>query len=61
MKSIKEIEQGVNCCSEFLCGECPYKKYNKTISGQVSLKCIHHLMTDVNKIFVTYFKKEKQE
>ena len=48
----KEIEQGMKCCNEFLCGECPYEKYD---DNQYTMRCIHMLMQDINKL---YFEEE---
>ena len=28
----EEIEQGMKCCNDFLCGECPYEKYDDKVS-----------------------------
>lgn len=50
----EEIELGMKCCNEFLCGECPYKKFDDKKSGY-TLRCIHKLMGDINKL---YFKDE---
>ena len=44
----EEITKGLNCCSEFLCGECPYKIYH---SHDYPIKCIHRLMVDLNEIY----------
>ena len=51
-----EIELGMKCCSEFLCGECPYEKFNDKTS-EYTLRCIHKLMGDINKL---YFKNETE-
>ncbi len=56
----EEIAKGIDCCSEFLCGECPYKVYH---SHDYPIKCIHHLMVDVKNckdIGVSYISKEKE-
>ena len=47
----EEIEQGMKCCNEFLCGECPYEKYDDKISHQYTMRCIHMLMQDINKLY----------
>jgi hypothetical protein len=44
------VLKGIECCSEFLCGECPYQKYE---SKQYSLKCNHMLMLDINELVNT--------
>ena len=46
----EEIEQGMKCCNEFLCGECQYEKYDKE-SHQYTMRCIHMLMQDINKLY----------
>lgn len=43
----EEILKGIECCAEFLCGECPYKKYEST---QYLLKCNTALMRDINEL-----------
>lgn len=49
MQTTEEIiSKSVECCSEFLCGECPYNKYE---DSHYMLKCIHMLMTDLNELF----------
>ena len=47
----EEIEQGMKCCNEFLCGECPYEKYDDKVSHQYTMRCIHMLMQDINKLY----------
>ena len=47
----EEIEQGMKCCNEFLCGECPYEKYDDKVSNQHTIRCIHMLMQDINKLY----------
>lgn len=44
----QEIEKGLECCTEFLCGECPYQKYD---SKDYPIRCMQML---VNDIYVTY-------
>lgn len=53
----ENIELGMRCCNEYLCGECPYEKYT---SAQYTMRCIHKLIQDINKM---YFgdKKENKE
>ena len=46
-----EIEQGMKCCNEFLCGECPYEQYDDKVSKQYIMRCIHMLMQDINKLY----------
>lgn len=41
----EQIYKGIQCCSEFLCGECPYKEWE----SQGSIKCIHMLMMDIKE------------
>ena len=47
----EEIEQGMKCCNEFLCGECPYEKYDDKVSKQYTMRCIHMLMQYINKLY----------
>ena len=46
----EEIEQGMKCYNEFLCGECPYEKYDDKVSHQYIMRCIHMLIQDINKL-----------
>lgn len=43
----EEILKGIECCAEYLCGECPYQKYEST---QYLLKCNTALMRDINEL-----------
>ena len=43
---LKDVIKGIDCCSEFLCGECPYKMYE---SKDYPLQCIHKLMVDIKE------------
>ena len=47
----EEIEQGMKCCNEFLCGECPYEKYDDKKNYEYTMRCIHMLMQDINKLY----------
>lgn len=38
--------KGVECCSEFLCGECPYKKFEDE-TGEYLIRCMCKLMNDL--------------
>lgn len=49
-----QIELGMKCCEEFLCGECPYQRYDDP-THEYSIRCMHKLMVDINKL---YFKEE---
>ena len=42
-----EIYKAVECCASFLCGECPYNIYE---SKNYPLKCVSHLMRDLNSL-----------
>ena len=55
----EEIEQGMKCCNEFLCGECPYEKYDDKVSHQYTMRCIHMLMQDINKLYFGEMEAEK--
>lgn len=52
----EEIELGIKCCEDFICGECPYEKYD---DGHYKLRCVHILMKDINKLH--FGGKEKQQ
>ena len=52
----EEIEQGMKCCNDFLCGECPYEKYDDKVIHQYTMCCIHMLMLYINKL---YFEEEE--
>ena len=58
-KRKEEIELGMKCCNEFLCGECPYEKFDDKINHQYTMRCIHILMNDINKLY--FSNKEKQQ
>ena len=45
----EETLKGLRCCSEFECGECPYKIYEDAGRTYV-LRCIHKLMVDLNEL-----------
>ena len=49
-----EILKGLECCAEFICDECPYKKYE---SKDYPLRCIHKLIVDLKE---NYFVKEEK-
>ena len=42
-----DIYKGLKCCSEFLCGECPYQIYD---NDHYKLRCIHKLIVDLNNL-----------
>lgn len=46
-----EILKGIECCAEFLCGECPYKKYD---IKDKPLACVHKLMLDIHDKLIVY-------
>ena len=41
-----KIMKGIECCSEFLCKECPYQKYDHPT---YKLQCMHKLIKDIKK------------
>ena len=47
----EDTELGIKCCNEFLCGECPYEKYDDKVSHQYTMRCIHTLMKDINNLY----------
>ena len=54
MRTDEQIEKGIECCSEFLCGECPYENI-PGIPDCINLKCMHVLINDIKE----YVKKLK--
>lgn len=40
--------KGLQCCSEFLCGECPYNIYE---NKDYPLRCVYKMMEDLNKSY----------
>lgn len=51
MEVTKEtVLKGIECCAEFLCGECPYQRYDDEKSKVYTLRCIHMLMQDINEL-----------
>jgi hypothetical protein len=45
--TLEETLKGLNCCSEFLCGECPYKAYD---SQDYVMRCTHKLIVDLQAL-----------
>lgn len=45
----EQIEDGLKCCNEFLCGECPYQPYDDKY--EYTFRCIHMLMKDIYKLY----------
>lgn len=43
----EETLKGLDCCSEFLCGECPYKIY---MHHDYTIRCMHKLMIDLQAL-----------
>lgn len=41
----KELEKALECCAEFLCKECPYRKYDG--GTRMLLKCSHKMIVDL--------------
>ena len=56
MRTKEDIELGMKCCNEFLCGECPYEKFDDKKNHEYILRCIHTLMKDINEL---YFSNNK--
>ena len=38
--------KGFECCSKFLCGECPYRIFEDK-TGQYTIRCLHKLTNDL--------------
>ena len=45
----EETKQGLKCCAEYYCGECPYKIYDG--NPQYPIRCIHKIIRDVWKYY----------
>ena len=43
--SKEDTLKGLECCSEFLCGECPYKVFEDK-KGEYIIRCMYKLMND---------------
>jgi hypothetical protein len=43
----EETLKGLRCCSEFECGECPYKIYD---DHTYTLRCTHRLIVDLQAL-----------
>ena len=41
-----QIFQGLSCCTEFLCDECPYQIFEHE---EYKMRCIHKLIEDLAK------------
>ena len=51
----EEVLKGLECCTEFLCGECPYKEYD---SKDYLLRCTHMLLVGLKNIIIPEAKDE---
>lgn len=47
----QKVLKGLECCADYMCGECPYQKYE---SKEHILKCIHLLLQDLNMLRMEY-------
>lgn len=47
----EDIELGMKCCNEFLCGECPYEKFDDKKGHTYTMRCIHRLIQDISKLY----------
>ena len=43
----EEVLKGLECCAEFLCGECPYKIYSHV---DYKLRCNYKLIADLRVV-----------
>lgn len=48
MRTNEQIEKGIECCVEFLCGECPYENI-QGLPDHINLRCMNTLMKDIEK------------
>lgn len=44
--SKEDALKGLECCTEFLCGECPYERFEDE-TGQYIIRCICKLTNDL--------------
>ena len=49
-----KVLKGLECCVDYMCGECPYQKYE---SKEHILKCIHLLLEDLNMLRKEYINE----
>lgn len=42
-----DVKKGLECCVDYLCGECPYEKYD---IKDKPLRCVHVLLEDLHKM-----------
>ena len=40
----EDILKGIECCAEYMCGECPYQRFEHK---DYKMRCIHMLMEDI--------------
>lgn len=45
----EEVKQGLKCCAEYCCGECPYKIYDT--DSRYPIRCMHKMIRDVWKYY----------
>ena len=47
----QKVLKGLECCSDYLCGECPYQQFK---DKEHILRCIHLLLSDLNMLRMEY-------
>lgn len=59
MRIDEQIEKGIECCVEFLCGECPYENI-QGLPDHINLRCMNTLMKDIEK-YIKELKTKGEE
>ena len=45
----EEVFKGLACCADFMCKDCPYQKFS---DQTYTLRCMHRLMSNMEKLFL---------
>jgi hypothetical protein len=43
----EETLKGLECCADFMCKDCPYRKFS---DQTYTIRCMHRLMVDLQKL-----------
>ena len=47
MNKKEAVVKALDCCAEFLCGECPFQCYDDDV---YNFRCIHQLMIAIKEV-----------
>ena len=47
MNKKEAVVKAIDCCAEFLCGECPFQCYDDDV---YNFRCIHQLMIAIKEV-----------